>query len=110
MAGLLGAIIWNIITWYLGLPTSSSHALVGGYAGAAIAKSGFGVLLWSQWPKGWPGTLSFIIIAPMLGMTLGTTFMVLVSWLFRRVSPGRVDRLFRVLQILSASLYSLSHG
>ncbi|MFM8394604.1 MAG: anion permease [Acidobacteriota bacterium] len=110
LAGLLGAIIWNIITWYLGLPTSSSHALVGGYAGAAIAKSGFGVLLWSQWPKGWPGTLSFIIIAPMLGMTLGTTFMVLVSWLFRRVSPGRVDRLFRVLQILSASLYSLSHG
>lgn len=110
LAGLLGAIIWNLITWYLGLPTSSSHALVGGYAGAAIAKSGFGVLLWAQWPKGWPGTLSFIVIAPLLGMTLGTSLMVLVSWLFRRVAPGRVDRLFRILQILSASLYSLSHG
>lgn len=110
LAGLLGAIIWNIITWYLGLPTSSSHALVGGYAGAAIAKSGFGVLLWNNWPKGWPGTLSFIVIAPLLGMTLGTSLMVLVSWLFRNVAPGRVDRLFRMLQILSASLYSLSHG
>ncbi|NBO63255.1 MAG: anion permease [Acidobacteria bacterium] len=110
MAGLLGAIIWNIITWYLGLPTSSSHALVGGYAGAAVAKSGFGVLLWAEWPKGWPGTLSFIVIAPVLGMTLGTSLMVIVSWLFRRAAPGRVDRLFRILQLLSASLYSLSHG
>lgn len=110
LAGLLGAIIWNIITWYLGLPTSSSHALVGGYAGAAVAKSGFGVLLWSEWPKGWPGTLSFIVIAPLLGMFLGTTLMVMVAWIFRNFAPGRVDRLFRILQILSASLYSLSHG
>ncbi|MFZ4984072.1 MAG: inorganic phosphate transporter [Blastocatellia bacterium] len=110
MAGLLGAIIWNIITWYLGLPTSSSHALVGGYAGAAVAKSGFGVLLWAEWPKGWPGTLSFIVLAPMLGMVLGTLLMVIVSWLFRRFAPSRVDRLFRMLQIVSASLYSLSHG
>lgn len=110
LAGLLGAIVWNIITWYLGLPTSSSHALVGGYAGAAVAKSGFGVLLWSEWPKGWPGTLSFIVIAPLLGMFLGTTLMVMVAWIFRHFAPGRVDRLFRVLQILSASLYSLSHG
>jgi len=110
LAGLLGAIFWNILTWYLGLPTSSSHALVGGYAGAAVAKSGFGVLLWANWPKGWPGTLSFIVIAPLLGMALGTTLMVAVAWLFRRVAPGRVDRLFRVLQVLSASLYSLSHG
>jgi PiT family inorganic phosphate transporter len=110
MAGLLGAIIWNIITWYLGLPTSSSHALVGGYAGAAVAKSGFGVLLWAEWPKGWPGTLSFIVLAPMLGMVLGTLLMVIVSWLFRRIAPSRVDRLFRMLQIVSASLYSLSHG
>ncbi len=110
LAGLLGAIVWNIITWYLGLPTSSSHALVGGYAGAAVAKSGFGVLLWSQWPKGWPGTLSFIVIAPLLGMILGTTLMVIVAWTFRKFAPSRVDRIFRVLQILSASLYSLSHG
>ena len=110
LAGLLGAIIWNIITWYLGLPTSSSHALVGGYAGAAVAKSGFGVLLWSEWPKGWPGTLSFIVIAPVLGMVLGTTLMVVVAWIFRNFAPSRVDRVFRVLQILSASLYSLSHG
>ena len=110
LAGLLGAIIWNLITWYLGLPTSSSHALVGGYAGAAVAKSGFGVLLWTEWPKGWPGTLSFIVIAPVLGMFLGTTLMVMVAWIFRNFAPGRVDRLFRILQILSASLYSLSHG
>lgn len=109
-AGLLGAIAWNIITWYLGLPTSSSHALVGGYAGAAVAKSGFGVLLWSQWPKGWPGTLSFIVIAPLLGMFLGTVLMVIVAWTFRKFAPSRVDRIFRVMQILSASLYSLSHG
>jgi inorganic phosphate transporter, PiT family len=110
LAGLLGAITWNIITWYLGLPTSSSHALVGGYAGAAVAKSGFGVLLWSQWPKGWAGTISFIVIAPLMGMLLGTALMVLVAWLFKNFAPGRVDRLFRVLQVLSASLYSLSHG
>jgi PiT family inorganic phosphate transporter len=110
LAGLLGAIFWNILTWYLGLPTSSSHALVGGYAGAAVAKSGFGVLLWTEWPKGWPGTLSFIVIAPLLGMMLGTGLMVAVAWLFRRHAPGKVDRLFRILQILSASLYSLSHG
>jgi inorganic phosphate transporter, PiT family len=110
LSGLAGAIIWNIITWYLGLPTSSSHALVGGYAGAAVAKAGFGVLLWAEWPKGWPGTLSFIVISPLLGMLLGFTLMVTVFWLFRRSSPSRVDRFFRWGQLFSASLFSLSHG
>jgi PiT family inorganic phosphate transporter len=110
LAGLIGAICWNLITWYFGLPTSSSHALVGGYAGAAIAKAGFGVLLWAHWPKGWPGTLSFIVISPVLGMTIGMLFMVAVGWIFRNTSPSRVDRLFRGMQILSASLFSLSHG
>ncbi|MBK9313836.1 MAG: inorganic phosphate transporter [Acidobacteria bacterium] len=110
LAGLIGAIIWNIITWYLGLPTSSSHALVGGYGGAAVAKAGFGVLLWAKWPSGWPGTLSFIILAPLMGMILGMTLMIAVSWIFKNFAPGRVDKLFRVLQILSASLYSFSHG
>jgi PiT family inorganic phosphate transporter len=110
LAGVLGAIAWNIITWYLGLPTSSSHALVGGYAGAAVAKSGFGVLLWASWPKGWPGTLSFIVLSPILGMVLGGSLMVAVSWIFKGFAPSRVDKLFRALQLISASLYSLSHG
>ncbi|MBX3277170.1 MAG: inorganic phosphate transporter [Acidobacteria bacterium] len=110
LAGLIGAITWNLITWYLGLPTSSSHALVGGYAGAAVAKSGFSVLLWNTWPKGWPGTLSFIVLSPTIGLVLGTSLMVLVAWIFRRAAPSRVDKLFRVLQVVSASLYSLSHG
>ncbi len=110
LAGLMGAITWNIITWYLGLPTSSSHALVGGYAGAAIAKSGFSVLLWSSWPKGWAGTISFIALSPLIGMMLGLSLMVSVAWIFRRFAPSRVDKLFRVLQILSASIFSFSHG
>lgn len=110
LSGVLGAIIWNIITWFLGLPTSSSHALVGGYAGAAVAKSGTGVLLWAEWPKGWPGTLSFIVLSPVIGLILGTSLMVAVAWIFRSFAPSRVDRLFRILQLVSASLYSLSHG
>ena len=110
LSGLIGAITWNLITWYLGLPTSSSHALVGGYAGAAVAKAGFGVLLWDRWPKGWPGTLSFIVLSPLIGMLLGATLMISVYWLFRRSAPSRVDKHFRRLQILSASLYSLAHG
>ena len=110
LSGLIGAITWNIMTWYLGLPTSSSHALVGGYAGAAVAKAGFGVLLWDRWPKGWPGTLSFIVISPLLGLTLGALLMTAVYWIFRNFPPSRVDKHFRRLQILSASLYSLSHG
>lgn len=110
LSGLTGAIIWNLITWYLGLPSSSSHALVGGYAGAAVAKSGLGVLLWASWPKGWPGTLSFIVLSPLIGMTLGMSLMVAVSWIFRNYAPSRVDRLFRGLQLVSASIFSFSHG
>lgn len=111
LAGLVGAVAWNLITWYLGLPTSSSHALIGGYAGAAVAKSGFGVLIFDvKWPKGWFGTLSFIVISPLVGLIAGMTLMVMVFWLFRRVSPSRVDKYFRVMQLVSASLFSLSHG
>jgi PiT family inorganic phosphate transporter len=110
LAGVLGAIAWNIITWYLGLPTSSSHALVGGYAGAAVVKSGISALVWSQWPDGWPGTLSFMILSPIIGLVLGAGLMVAVAWGFRSFAPSRVDRLFRVLQLISASVYSLSHG
>lgn len=110
LAGLVGAITWNLITWQLGLPTSSSHALVGGYAGAAVAKAGFSALVWSAWPKGWAGTLSFIVISPLLGMILGMALMTAVAWTFRNSPPSRVDHLFRVLQIISASLYSLAHG
>jgi PiT family inorganic phosphate transporter len=110
LAGVLGAIAWNIITWYLGLPTSSSHALVGGYAGAAVVRSGFAALVWDQWPGGWPGTLSFMILSPIIGLVLGTALMVAVAWGFRNFAPSRVDRLFRVLQLISASVYSLSHG
>lgn len=110
LSGLTGAITWNLITWYLGLPTSSSHALVGGYAGAAVAKAGFGVLLWASWPKGWPGTLSFIVLSPLIGMTLGLSLMVAVSWTFRNYAPSRVDKLFRALQLVSASVFSFSHG
>ncbi len=110
LAGLVGAIAWNLLTWYIGLPTSSSHALVGGYAGAAVAKAGFGSLVLASWPRGWPGTISFIIISPLLGMLIGMTFMVAVGWIFRNTRPSKVDRLFRVMQIASASLFSLSHG
>ncbi len=110
LSGLIGAITWNLITWYLGLPTSSSHALVGGYAGAAVAKSGFSALIWATWPKGWPGTLSFIVLSPLIGMLLGMTLMVAVSWIFRGFAPSRVDKLFRSLQLVSASIFSFSHG
>jgi PiT family inorganic phosphate transporter len=104
--GLAGAIIWDLITWYYGLPTSSSHALVGGYAGAAIAKAGFGSLIASGWTK----TLIFIVFAPMMGMGLGLLLSVISLWLFRGFSPARVDRWFRRLQLVSAALYSLGHG
>jgi inorganic phosphate transporter, PiT family len=105
-AGLLGAIVWNIITWLLGLPTSSSHALVGGLGGAAVIKSGFVVLK----PTGWWLIVLGIFLAPILGFFLGVFNMVVVSWLARRQSPHRVDKLFRRLQLLSAALYSLGHG
>jgi PiT family inorganic phosphate transporter len=105
-AGLLGAVAWDLITWRLGLPTSSSHALMGGYAGAAILKAGFDVLILSGWVK----TLAFIIIAPLLGYVLGTLFVTIVYWLFRKQTPRAADHFFRRGQLLSAALYSLGHG
>ncbi len=108
LAGLLGAIVWNLITWYLGLPTSSSHALIGGYGGAAVAAyGGFSGLLK---PEGWIKTLAFIVASPLIGMTLGFFLMVLVYWVFHRASAARVDQLFRRGQLLSAAAYSLGHG
>jgi inorganic phosphate transporter, PiT family len=106
LAGLIGVITWNLITWYLGLPTSSSHALIGGYAGAAIAAGGFGTIVTS----GWYLTLSFIIGAPLLGMTLGFLLMLAVYWIFRRVAVSKIDKGFRVGQLFSAAAYSLGHG
>lgn len=106
LAGLIGAIVWNLVTWYYGLPSSSSHALLGAYGGAAVAKAGFGAIIASGWTK----TLAFIVISPLLGMALGFLLMTAVYWLFRNVTPGRVDALFRRLQLLSAALFSLSHG
>ena len=104
--GLLGAIAWNIITWWLGLPTSSSHALVAGIAGAAIAKGGFTVLIL----HGWVLILLGIVLSPVFGFVLGSVNLIVVSWLFRRAMPHRVDHLFRRLQLVSAALYSLGHG
>ncbi len=106
LAGLAGAIVWNLITWYYGLPVSSSHALIGGYGGAAIAKAGFGAILASGWTK----TLLFIVLAPLIGLILGFALMVAVTWIVRRWRPSRVDRQFRRLQLLSAAAYSLGHG
>jgi inorganic phosphate transporter, PiT family len=106
LAGLAGAIFWNLITWYYGLPVSSSHALIGGYAGAAIAKAGFGVIL----PDGWTKTLLFIVLAPLIGLVLGFTTMVVVTWIVRGWRPAKIDRRFRGLQLLSAGAYSLGHG
>ncbi len=105
-AGLVGAIIWDLLTWYLGLPTSSSHAIIGGYAGAAISKAGFLVII----PSGWTKTLLYILVAPLMGLVLGFLITVATLWIFRRSSPRRVDRLFRKLQLLSAAAYSLGHG
>ena len=103
---LVGAIAWNLITWYYGIPSSSSHALIGGLVGAAVAKAGFSALISSGVTK----TLLFIFVSPMLGMLLGAALMVIVSWLFRRTTPRRVDKWFRRLQLVSAGLYSLGHG
>ncbi len=108
--GLMGAIIWNIITWMLALPTSSSHALASSVAGAAITKSGFSVLIWSGWWKGWGGLIIFIFLAPVIGFILGSAIMVFLSWLLRRSTPHKVDRNFRRLQLVSAAIYSLGHG
>jgi PiT family inorganic phosphate transporter len=106
LAALSGAIIWNIITWLLALPTSSSHALISGYAGAAIAKAGVGVIK----PAGWEPVLLWLLLSPLIGMALGAINMIVVAWLFRRAHPHRVDSLFRRLQLFSAGAYSLGHG
>ena len=103
---LVGAICWNIITWYYGIPSSSSHALIGGLIGAAIAKAGSGSLIASGIFK----IIAFIVISPLLGFILGSTMMLLVSWIFVRSQPRNVDRWFRRLQLVSASMYSLGHG
>jgi inorganic phosphate transporter, PiT family len=105
-AGLVGAIVWNFTTWWLGLPTSSSHALIGGFAGAGIAKAGLGVLDAGSLQK----TILFIPLSPLLGMALGFLLMLASLWIFRRTSPARVDGLFRRLQLLSAAAFSLGHG
>jgi len=103
---LVGAIAWNIITWYFGIPSSSSHALIGGLAGAAVAKSGAGSLVAAGFLK----TTAAIVLSPLLGLILGATLMLAVSWIFSGTTPRRVDRWFRRLQFVSASLYSLGHG
>jgi PiT family inorganic phosphate transporter len=105
-SGLFGAITWDLITWYFGLPTSSSHALIGGYAGAAVAKAGFSAII----PAGWTKTLVFIVLSPLIGLTFGLGLMVAIYWLFRRTAPTRVDHWFRKLQLVSAALFSLNHG
>ena len=104
--GLVGAIVWDLITWYFGLPTSSSHALIGGYAGAAVARSGIGVIIASGWTK----TLIYIVLAPLMGLVLGLLIEISILWIFHRQTPMRVDRVFRRLQLVSAALYSLGHG
>jgi PiT family inorganic phosphate transporter len=106
LGGLVGAITWNITTWLLALPTSSSHALVSGIAGAAIAKSGFVVILFA----GWIPLLAFIVLSPLIGFVLGTMNMVALSWIFRRQHPSKVDKTFRRLQLCSSGVYALAHG
>src|SRR5262245_13876804 len=106
LAALIGAITWNLITWYGGIPSSSSHALIGGLAGAAVARAGVGSLVTAGLLK----TALFIVLSPLLGLALAFVLMVAVIWIFREASPGRVDRLFRRLQLVSAACYSLGHG
>jgi len=106
ICGLFGAIVWNLLTWWWGLPSSSSHALIGGLSGAGIAYSGIGVL---NTAKLYP-TLEFIILAPLIGLVLGGVIMFLVYWLFRKMRPRKVDRIFRVGQLFSAAAYSIGHG
>ncbi len=106
LAGLLGAVVWNILTWLIGLPVSSSHALIGGYAGAALAKAGKHALIVGKWPS----TLLFIVLAPLIGLILGYILMVGVYWIFRHTTPARLDRFFRHAQIASSALLSCAHG
>ena len=107
LGGLLGAIIWNVITWFFGIPSSSSHALIGGYAGAAVAHAGMTAIIWGD---KWVQTLSFIVISPLVGLAAGYILMVLVAWLFHRTSAARVDSFFRRAQLASSALLSYSHG
>ena len=107
LGGLLGAILWNLITWFYGLPSSSSHALIGGYAGAAVAKAGLPAIVWGT---KWVLTLAFIALSPIIGMLLGSSLMVATTWIFHRTNPHRVNRYFRYLQLASSALFSLSHG
>jgi PiT family inorganic phosphate transporter len=106
LGGLVGAIVWDLITWYYGIPSSSSHALIGGYGGAAVAKAGVDALILGGWVK----PLLFIFVAPLLGMVLGLVLMVATAWTFRRARPRSVDKYFRRMQLASAAAYSLSHG
>jgi PiT family inorganic phosphate transporter len=106
IAGLLGAIVWDLLTWIWGLPTSSSHALIGGYAGAAIVHAGFGAIILPGWYK----TLIFIVAAPLMGLVLGLSLQIAVYWILRNKPPQRIDVWFRKLQLLSAAAYSLGHG
>jgi PiT family inorganic phosphate transporter len=114
LAGLGGAIVWDLLTWWWGLPTSSSHALIGGYAGAAIARAailhGWGNAFNVIIPAGWVKTVAFIFIAPIMGLVLGWTFMIGMYWLLRHRAPRQVDTWFRKLQLLSAAMYSIGHG
>ncbi len=107
LGGLLGAIVWNLITWWFGIPSSSSHALIGGYAGAAVSKAGFGALLWG---KKWIETLSAIVISPALGLLMGFLLMIIVMTIFRKASNSSTSRFFRVAQMTSSALLSLAHG
>ena len=107
LGGLVGAIVWNVITWFFGLPSSSSHALIGGYAGAAVARVGVRAIVPGI---AWVKTLSFIVLSPLIGMLFGFVLMTAVSWIFRKVPYGAVDRWFRRAQLGSAAAFSLSHG
>ena len=111
LAGLLGAILWDLFTWYLGLPTSSSHALIGGYAGAAVTRVGWTAITGcGSCVRGWTRTLAFIVISPLIGLVAGLLLMVAICWVFHRMTPGRIDHWFRRLQLVSAALFSLNHG
>jgi PiT family inorganic phosphate transporter len=105
-AGLLGTIAWNVLTWYLGLPTSSSHALMGGYAGAAVVKAGFGAIILAGWYK----TLLFILLAPAIGLILGLFLEIIMTWIVHKKNPAVIDKWSRRLQVVSSALYSLGHG
>jgi PiT family inorganic phosphate transporter len=106
LAGLIGAVIWNLLTWYFGLPISSSHALIGGYAGAALAKAGVNGIIVGKWPS----TIAFIVVAPLIGLGLGFVLMIVVYRVFHRWTPAHMDRYFRHAQLLSAALLSGAHG